>query len=506
MSLFGSVFRALLPLAPAWLLDAAPISDFFEGLTSAPQAARDHLAQVGLNLLPSETEKLAEWEQQFGLAPGNLTEAERRVRLDLAWSAGGGLSPRRIQDVLQANGFHVFVHEYFAPFNDSSTSVAVAVEEHDSAGPPGGLDVLAQPGVIGNNAGESVVVVRFNLDVPADAVVRNAYIKVTTDIFGAAEAGTVGFGILQDDTLWTSPAAFNAYPLPVDDKLFPAVDGAVIPGRMQNDRFVDTYEHLGFANSDVWYFGTASAIQGFPLRAVLPNLAADINQWIASPSYAQGGPIGFVLDALGTMTAQPWRISLFSGGAPPELVIEWEVRTSPTVGSGAARNPTTVLTGDGQQVRLSVCGEAFMQCGNTQVAPLPDAMAGETDGTRGYQLVNKIATTVTTHIGAGDPELQCGNTFTAADGFGRSAQCGEILDIVDGFIQHSIPTDADEQRSFVYVGGDTFPNHAIVDASRREAFEDLLLQIMPGHLYIGVLVDYSKGTRGPRPELRGLTK
>lgn len=53
-----------------------------------------------------------------------------------------------------------------------------------------------------------------------------------------------------------------------------------------------------------------------------------------------------------------------------------------------------------------------------------------------------------------------------------------------------VPSDPDTFPYWFYVGGETFPDHAVVDASRRAHFERLLLKLRPTHLWIGVLVDY----------------
>jgi hypothetical protein len=40
------------------------------------------------------------------------------------------------------------------------------------------------------------------------------------------------------------------------------------------------------------------------------------------------------------------------------------------------------------------------------------------------------------------------------------------------------------------VGGQTWPDSAIVPASRREEFEDLVLKLGPAHLWPMFLIDY----------------
>lgn len=53
-----------------------------------------------------------------------------------------------------------------------------------------------------------------------------------------------------------------------------------------------------------------------------------------------------------------------------------------------------------------------------------------------------------------------------------------------------IPSDSDTWPYFIYIGGETFPNNAEVDAVRRDEFRELLLSLTPAHLWIVTLVDY----------------
>lgn len=53
-----------------------------------------------------------------------------------------------------------------------------------------------------------------------------------------------------------------------------------------------------------------------------------------------------------------------------------------------------------------------------------------------------------------------------------------------------IPDDPSTWPYFVYVGGETFPEHAEVPAARREEFRELLLRLFPEDLWIVTLVNY----------------
>jgi len=111
------VYDYLLPRARAWALTVTkPLRSFFEGLTGLPADIRDYLDLVWFDIFPETTRDLAAWETQFNLRDvAGLTEQERRDRLAGAWQAQGGQSPRYLQDTLQAQGFPLYVYEWWAP-------------------------------------------------------------------------------------------------------------------------------------------------------------------------------------------------------------------------------------------------------------------------------------------------------------------------------------------------------------------------------------------------------
>ena len=115
MRLFSLVEQLLLPRARAFFFwqSGSQLRQFFEGLAGLPADARAFVDLVWSDTQPADTRELTGWEEQFALVESGLTEADRRTRLDAAWSATGGQSPRYLQDVVQANGFSVFVHEWW---------------------------------------------------------------------------------------------------------------------------------------------------------------------------------------------------------------------------------------------------------------------------------------------------------------------------------------------------------------------------------------------------------
>lgn len=115
------MWQRLLPDAAAWRITTQKtLRSLVEGLSEAPAEARQFIDDIYDDLRPSTTRELEEWERQFGLMPSaTASEASRRLALAAAWQAQGGQSPHYIQDVLQAAGFDVYVHEWWVPPNVS---------------------------------------------------------------------------------------------------------------------------------------------------------------------------------------------------------------------------------------------------------------------------------------------------------------------------------------------------------------------------------------------------
>lgn len=139
MSLFFRIFQHLLPDADAWRIRrhttswtwgdgsnwgdpgllwggtaaGRTIDRFFAGLANFWATVRTFVDLVYLDLFPDSTRELALWEHQFGLSTATL-EADRRLNIEAAWQARGGQSPRYLQDVVQAAGFDVYIHEWWS--------------------------------------------------------------------------------------------------------------------------------------------------------------------------------------------------------------------------------------------------------------------------------------------------------------------------------------------------------------------------------------------------------
>lgn len=108
------LLQHLLPRALAWSTTAPKrLRQYVEGLASLPSDVRTFIDLVYLDMLPATSRELGAWEKQFAISSGG-SEAERRAKLAAAWSIQGRVSPDYIQRTLQAAGFDVYVHEWWA--------------------------------------------------------------------------------------------------------------------------------------------------------------------------------------------------------------------------------------------------------------------------------------------------------------------------------------------------------------------------------------------------------
>lgn len=112
--MFLRIFQHLLPRAEAWRITVTKtLRQFFEGLTAAPEAARDFVDEVHRDAFPATTRELAEWETQFGIVAQG-SEGARRTELAAYWAAQGGQDPKYLQDTIQAAGFPLYIHEWWS--------------------------------------------------------------------------------------------------------------------------------------------------------------------------------------------------------------------------------------------------------------------------------------------------------------------------------------------------------------------------------------------------------
>lgn len=129
------IFKHLLPNARAWQLTVnKKLRDFFDGLSAGVvDESKDFIDSVFNDIDPKSTRQLSEWESQFALPQSLSDEQERRDRLDAAWKALGGQSPRYIENTLCAAGFDVYVHEWWVPGSEPVVGTLAAATARDPA-------------------------------------------------------------------------------------------------------------------------------------------------------------------------------------------------------------------------------------------------------------------------------------------------------------------------------------------------------------------------------------
>lgn len=126
--MFLRVFKHLLPNARAWRITVdKKLRQFFAGLSGVGGDVKTFFDGIWLDIFPETTREIDNWEKQFGLRDTGLTEQQRRDRLDATWKALGGQDPKYIQDTLQANGFDVYVHEWWEPGTEPAPGVKQCV-------------------------------------------------------------------------------------------------------------------------------------------------------------------------------------------------------------------------------------------------------------------------------------------------------------------------------------------------------------------------------------------
>ncbi len=132
MAVIFRALRHLLPTGRAWRITVDKrLRRYMEGLAAAMSRIRDDVDDVWLDVFPQTTRRLDEWEDQFGLRTAGLSEQQRRDRLEGAWKALGGQSPRYIEDTLRGAGFDVYVHEWWVPGTEAPIGVHAAAEPRD---------------------------------------------------------------------------------------------------------------------------------------------------------------------------------------------------------------------------------------------------------------------------------------------------------------------------------------------------------------------------------------
>lgn len=113
---FLNLYKYLLPTGRAFRITTDKfLRQLFNGLTGIPEDVKTFYDEIFFNIFPDTTTNIALWENQWGIIDYGQTDQQRIDRLNAAWSAVGGQSPRYLQDTLQAAGFDVYVYDSFEP-------------------------------------------------------------------------------------------------------------------------------------------------------------------------------------------------------------------------------------------------------------------------------------------------------------------------------------------------------------------------------------------------------
>lgn len=120
---FFRILKHLLPRARAWRITIdKTLRRTIEGLSKIGKGVKIEADLAFLDIDPQTTRRLADWERQFNLRAGSLTEQQRRDRLEATWSAKGSLAPRNLENLLQGLGFNVYVHDWWVPGSEPAVN------------------------------------------------------------------------------------------------------------------------------------------------------------------------------------------------------------------------------------------------------------------------------------------------------------------------------------------------------------------------------------------------
>ena len=181
--MFLRVYQHLLPKAKAWQLTInKQLRQFFDGLTEPlGDDVKEFADLIFDDIDPQKTRELDAWEAQFGLNSTDLTEQERRDRIEATWQALGGQDPRYIEDTLRGAGFDVFVHEWWA--DDTPTARNPLLVLNDGINP---LQYIANCGTQKANCGHSEANCGATNQPTGFPLVNKILEALTTAICGAA--------------------------------------------------------------------------------------------------------------------------------------------------------------------------------------------------------------------------------------------------------------------------------------------------------------------------------
>jgi len=490
-----SLFKRLLPNGRAWAVIAAKrLRQFFEGLAAgASDPVVKEFDDRFDDLNPQLTTQLAQWESQFNLINTGLTEQERRDRLQGAWSAVGGQSPRYIQDTLQAAGFGVYVHEWWEPggtttagdsftdlgaqFGNTPNGVACSVDGAIVYVIDNGDDSLyrsTNSGASFTNLGQHWGDEAWDVACSADGS-----IVYVTDQFDVTLSRSADFGVSFTDlgnptngTPWGVAASDDGTIVYVtdadDDKLFRSANSG------------DSFTDLGSAGGSN-PTGVACSADGatvFVADISTDNIyrstdSGDLFTDLGAPGGSNPEGVACSADGAVVFVVDSVTDSIYRSIGTISPVVIGSVNGDPVP---VVRDPHEYIVDANTIPQLIGSGHELAYCGGDSFF----SNAQEIDGPQGYLLVNKISQ-ADGLVGSGHDLAYCGGDSAAS---GVSEPSLKLK-------QYVIPDDPTKYPYFLYIGAATFPAQATLPASRRDEFEDLCLKICPAQQWLGILVSYT---------------
>lgn len=144
------------------------------------------------------------------------------------------------------------------------------------------------------------------------------------------------------------------------------------------------------------------------------------------------------------------------------------------------------------EVFAAECGEAVAECGEpaAEAGAVVDVLfSGEPTPRNPFDVLSDSVTFTGYTLSCGAASAVCGGT-SAISGASASAT-GKLLVNKPVKQAYNIPTDSNDWRYILYIGGATYGQKASIPAARREEFEALCLKICPAQQWIGLIVEYN---------------
>lgn len=472
--------RHLLPDSTAWTVVVDKLlRRYLEGVSSVGTDARQFIDEVAEDVLPDSTRELAEWQDQFALWKTG-DELSQRAGLDAAWKANGGQSPRYLQDVMQAAGFPVYVHEWWEG--------------------GGGLSSAAIDQVF-----PSVPTNSQNIAFNADGT-KAFFTLLGTSVYQYALATpyTIDSGMTYETFLPTSGLDTNVTDIAIstDGTKFFALGGQTkrileytlsTPNDISSATFTDAKDISAEFSAPQYPSAFTFSADGTKV-VVLQNTFGEIHQYTmgawdltgfaldASPAslpVGQAAGVAFWENGNRLLVQSRTFRRVYEYSCPSAYDITGLVPHSDGFSTAGADSIAAGLFADQTNERVYLLGltdyDLFRYSMSQGIIDPRDHTNQPTIGTYQCGDVDVVCSP--------DPGTSHCNRFLA----------NEVWYLVNKTYSPDAPDPVpDEQETwpyFVYWGGETFPDRVTIPEDERERFEALLLKYNPTHMWIVTLID-----------------